>query len=49
LLESPPRILELQDVIPIVESSGPSLKRLTMLAWLAGAPEIAGSDLVEYE
>jgi len=46
LLESPPRILELEDVIPIVESSGTSWKRSIMLSQLAGAPEIEGSDSV---
>jgi hypothetical protein len=46
-LESPPRILELKDVIPIVESSGTFQKRLIMLSWLADATEIGGSDSVE--
>jgi len=47
LLESPPRILELEDVIPIFESSGTSLKWLLMLSWLPDAPDIREFDLGE--
>ena len=47
LLESQPHILELEDVIPIVESFCTSSKRLIVHCRLAGTPEIGGSDLVE--
>jgi len=47
LLESPPRVLELEDVLPIIESSGTSEMRSIMLSRLAGTSEIGGSELVE--
>ena len=47
LLESPPRILELEDLIPIAESSCTSRKTLIVLCCWEGAPEISGSDWVE--
>jgi hypothetical protein len=44
LLESPPCILELEDVIPIEESFCTFQKRLVMFSRLAGALEIGESD-----
>jgi hypothetical protein len=47
VLELPPCILELEDIIPLVASSNTSWERSIMLSSLAGAPEIGRSDLVE--
>jgi hypothetical protein len=48
LLESPQPILELEDVIPIVESFCTSYKWSILFSPQADAPDIGGSDLVDY-
>jgi len=47
LLQTPPRFLEFEDIIPIVGSSGTSWKWSIMHSRLPGSPEIGGSDSVE--
>jgi len=48
LLESPPHIVVLQDVISIDQSSCTSKKRSVAFFWRADGPEVGGSDSVEF-
>jgi hypothetical protein len=47
-LELPPHIVEVEYVITIVGSCCTSNRRSISFFWQAAAPEIGGSDLVEF-